>query len=214
MNPQVQERARETAARCERLGFSLNDAQSVALAGYLDLLVKWNRVMNLVGRSDWCDILDHLVVDSLHLADFVRGLELPDSPECWDLGAGAGLPGLPLRMLWQKGCYHLVDSREKRAIFLRTILAAFPLPGVSVFQGRVEAFMPTRPLADLIVSRAFMPWEKMLHLVRGFTVPGSFCLFLTLVPLPPDLPQGWTAHAEKRYMTDSTPRFFWALRRG
>lgn len=203
----------ETAAYCASLGFSLDSGQSACLDAYLDLLVKWNRVMNLVGRSTKREILSQLAVDSFFLADFLRALPLPEEPECWDLGSGAGLPGAPLRMLWRQGRYCLVESREKRALFLKTVLAACPLPGVSVFQGRAEAFMPTRPPADLIVSRAFMPWKKMLALTAPFTRSGSVCLFLTLCPLPSELPEGWTAQAEERYMAGGGARYFWAIRR-
>lgn len=204
----------QVAEICLKLGFALSPEQSACLSGYLDLLAKWNRVMNLVGRSKWQDILSHLVVDSLYLDAFLRTLDIADTPECWDLGAGAGLPGIPLRMLWQKGSYCLVEAREKRALFLRTALASRPLPGVTVFHGRAEAFMPARPPADLIVSRAFMPWETMLDFVKNHVRAGSFCLFLTLTPLPAALPEGWTAEAEKRYTAGGRDsRFFWAIRR-
>lgn len=198
---------------CRELGFDFSHEQHALLTAYLALLVKWNRVMNLVGRPDWPEILVELAADSFYLADFLRSLDIPPDPECWDLGAGAGLPGIPLRMLWREGSYTLVESREKRAIFLRTVLAACPLPGVSVFQGRAESFMPSRPLADLVVSRAFMPWEKVLDLVQNFVAPRAHCVFLTLEPMPESPPQGWTAVADTRYTAGGDARFFWALQR-
>ncbi len=200
-------------AFCAQLGFPLASSALVSLTTYLNLLVKWNRAMNLVGREDWEDIVATLVADSFFLADFLAGLPLPQAPQCWDLGAGAGLPGLPLRMLWQKGTYTLVEAREKRALFLRAFLAAYPLPGTEVFHGRAEEFMARRPLADLIISRAFMPWKSLLALVDEYTTPQGLCVFLTLESLPPILPQGWTATEEKRYTIASATRFFWALRK-
>ena len=198
---------------CEGLGFVLSDGALVALSSYLALLVKWNRVMNLVGPSDWEDILSSLVIDSLYLAEFIQTLPLPEHPECRDLGAGAGLPGLPLRMIWQKGNYTLVEAREKRALFLRSCLAAAPLPGVSVYHGRAEAFMASAPHAHLTVSRAFLPWERVLALVSPYTDNGSFCLFLTLSPLPSSLPEEWRPFAEKRYTAHNNDRYFWALQK-
>jgi 16S rRNA (guanine527-N7)-methyltransferase len=198
---------------CESLGFILSDAALLALSSYLALLVKWNRVMNLVGPSDWQDILSSLVIDSLYLAEFVQTLPLPEHPECRDLGAGAGLPGLPLRMIWQKGAYTLVEAREKRALFLRSCLAAAPLPGVSTYHGRAEAFMASAPHAHLTVSRAFLPWERVLALVSPYTGSGGFCLFLTLSPLPPSLPNDWRPFAEKRYTVHNSDRYFWALQK-
>ena len=123
--------------------------------------------MNLVGTRTAEDTFFTLVVDSLHLGRFLReDVEYGAVPCCWDLGSGAGLPGLPLRMIWQEGDYWMVEAREKRALFLSTVLAKYPLPGTHVFRGRAEAFMagPPARTADLIVSRAFMPWPGVLDL--------------------------------------------------
>ena len=144
----------------KRAGFELTEETLPPLAGYLGLLIQWNRVMNLVGTRTTEDTFFTLVVDSLHLGRFLReDVEYSAAPCCWDLGSGAGLPGLPLRMIWQEGDYWMVEAREKRALFLSTVLAKYPLPGTHVFRGRAEAFMagPPARTADLIVSRAFMP---------------------------------------------------------
>jgi 16S rRNA (guanine527-N7)-methyltransferase len=183
------------------------------LEQYLVLLVKWNRAMNLIGPSHWDEILLTLVADSFFLAPFLESLPLPDSPECWDLGAGAGLPGIPLRLLWERGTYTLVEPREKRTLFLQTVLAACALPGVRVFRGRAEAFMPDRSLADLVLSRAFMPWEKVLELIVPYVAPNGYAIFLTLAPLPGELPTGWTAAAHSQYTLAGGSRYFWALRK-
>lgn len=203
----------DIAALCEDMGFSLPDAAVRNLAVYLSLLVRWNRKMNLVGLHEAEDILRSLIVDSLHLAAFIQELPLGKEPECWDLGAGAGLPGLPLRMLWQAGTYTLVEAREKRSLFLQTVLASCPLPRTSVFRGRAEAFMPSRPKAELILSRAFMPWEKLLGFVEPYLLPQGFCIFLTLGPAPDLLPEGWHCHAQHQYLLMSDSRYFWALSR-
>ena len=198
---------------CRHIGFPLAEPALSLLTVYLNHLVKWNKVMNLAGPASWEALLSTLVVDSFHLAEFIVSLPLPPEPECWDLGAGAGLPGLPLRMLWRKGTYTLVETREKRALFLRTILAAHPLPGVYVYQGRAEQFMTQRLPAHLVLSRAFLPWEKVLELIFGHVQAGAFCLFLTLTPLPKMPSKHWTAVAEKRYTVADSSRYFWALRK-
>ena len=187
------------------------DQALAGLEGYLALLEKWNRVMNLVGPSCWEDMLRILVADSFHLACFLESLSWRDTPECWDLGAGAGLPGIPLRLFWEQGIYTLVEPREKRALFLRTALAACPLPGVRVFQGRAEAFMPGRPPADLVVSRAFLPWEKVLALIAPHMAPSGRAVFLTLAPAPEALPAPWAVTAQTRYVIAGGDRYFWAL---
>ena len=198
---------------CAAQGFSFGPALLESLAAYLSLLTRWNRVMNLVGPTDWESILSTLVVDSFHLAGFLDALPLPGEPRCLDLGAGAGLPGIPLRMLWRKGSYTLVESRGKRALFLRAVLASCPLPGVRVFHGRAETAMAAGPPVSLTVSRAFMPWERVLELVADHTQTGGMCVFLTLAPAPASLPPGWSLGAEKAYLVGNAKRWFRALRR-
>ena len=60
---------------------------------YLNLLMKWNKAMNLVGARDWQTALLNLMADSFYLDQFIADLSLPPDPEIWDLGSGAGLPG-------------------------------------------------------------------------------------------------------------------------
>ena len=80
----------------KRAGFELTEETLPPLAGYLGLLIQWNRVMNLVGTRTAEDTFFTLVVDSLHLGRFLReDVEYSAAPCCWDLGSGAGLPGLP-----------------------------------------------------------------------------------------------------------------------
>jgi 16S rRNA (guanine527-N7)-methyltransferase len=192
------------------------------LLQYLTMLMQWNARMNLVGATCWQEAVVNLCADSWHLADFLTTLPLPPAPQCWDLGAGAGLPGLPLRLVWQPGTYTLVEAREKRALFLQNVLARCPLPGVGVFRGRAEAFMAKSPKADLVVSRAFLPWQKVLALVTPFMAPGGFVVFLTLTPPPPTLPVGWNLaqsasytaerqNAQKALEGEPATRYFWAM---
>ena len=195
-------------------GFVLPDSSAVQdLTNYLGLLLKWNKVMNLVGPYSWQEILDILLVDSFYLASFLNTLPIGDDVQTWDLGAGAGLPGIPLRSVWKKGSYTLVDAREKRTLFLRTVLAACTMPNTFVFQGRAELFMQNKPPADLIVSRAFLPWEQVLALVEKHVKPMGFAVFLTLTTAPTELPIGWALAKETSYTTIQGQRFLWAIQK-
>lgn len=204
------------------LGFTLTRAQAKGLCQYLLLLQKWNKAMNLVGRAGWPEIFRDLAADSLHLADFLGGLDLPERPLSLDLGAGAGLPGIPLRLLWEAGDYVLVELREKRAIFLRQAVAELKLPGVRVVHGRAEALGPelTRlklpEKADLVVSRAFMPWPKLLPLAAGLLNPagqdraGGRLVILANESPPAELP-GFELLCSRAYPSGAKARYFWGL---
>jgi 16S rRNA (guanine527-N7)-methyltransferase len=190
------------AGRLEAAGFTLPEASLVKLARYLSLLQKWNRIMNLTGPKTWEKIADGLILDSFHLAEFLRGLPLPPAPLSWDLGAGAGLPGIPLRLLWTEGAYIMVESGTKRALFLRAALAGLELPGVRVHAGRAEEFVRDSPPADLLLGQAFLPWEKLLALAAGHMAPGGFVLIparQARPPLPGHLAAHWKLLTEHLY---------------
>jgi len=157
-------------------GRRLSPVQAEMLAGYLALLSYWRRKVNLVGPADWETILTTLVVDSWHVADFLTGSKatacLPTAQTplvTLDFGAGAGLPGIPLRAFWNRGPYVLLEAREKRAVFLGEAVARLGLTGMSVAEGRVETTVPPILAGHagsfaLCVSRAFAPWPEFLTL--------------------------------------------------
>lgn len=200
------------AALCRAASCSVPESAFPDLALYLELLMRWNAAINLVGARTWQTALTTLVVDSFHLAEFLDALVPGTTPLVWDLGAGAGLPGIPLRMVWPQGTYYMVEAREKRAIFLSTVLSRIVLPDTRVFQGRAEAFFAAQPRkADVILSRAFMPWPDVLKLVRGQLAPGGAVVFLALEPPPEELPPFWRCRARRAYVANGSRRWFWAV---
>lgn len=203
----------------EKLGRSLEGHQADLLCTYLDQLIKWNKKMNLVGKTSWQQVFDTLIVDSLFLADFIEGLPLAEQPLSLDLGAGAGLPGIPLRCLWQRGVYWLVEVREKRSLFMRSVLGRMGLPGTHVFHGRAEDAL-TRlaesghsATADFILSRAFMPWRKLLDFTHPMLKQGGILVILANDPPPTerDIPEGWQLADVASYPAAGDERYFWSL---
>lgn len=214
----------EVSGEAKRAGFKLAPEQAVALAQYITLLLKWNRAMNLVGRADWPGVFRDLAADSLHLAEFVKGLAVSPQPLTLDLGAGAGLPGIPLRVLWPEGDYVLVEVREKRAIFLAQTVAAMKLARTFVQHGRAEVALAglaglglsqPRERADLVLSRAFMPWPKLLPLAAELLAPGGRLVVLANDPPPAELGAelgaGLILEAALEYPADGRSRYFWSL---
>ena len=210
----------EVIAAAKKLGRPIESNQGKPLAVYLDQLIKWNKKMNLVGPTNWPTVFKTLVVDSLHLADFLTSMELSKDNLTLDLGAGAGLPGIPLRAIWQKGEYWLVESRERRTLFMRSVVGKIHLPGTHVFEGRAEEVLDhireTQPdaMADLILSRAFMPWLKLLDFVRPMLRENGTVVILanTPPPKPEELPEGWQLESEADYAAAGKTRYFWSLK--
>lgn len=189
--------------------------ESIALLGkFLGMLVLWKRSINLVGAKSAPEILQNLVPDSFHLAKFLASLPLPPNPRVWEPGAGAGLPGIPLRILWQQGEYVMLEARAKRAIFLANALAALKLPRTRAFSGRAEDFFRKQKekgiLADCILSRAFMPWPKLLPFCGPFLRQGGFLTIMSREapgPLPPD----WCLADALAYEARGGKYWLWAI---
>lgn len=140
------------------------------LALYLDLLVRWNRAINLVGRSTLADPWRRHILDSAQLR-----AHIPRKAEKFvDLGSGAGLPGLVLAIL---GCahIHLVEADARKAQFLREAARATGTTNVSVECRRIETLAME---ADVVTARALAPLPRLLALAAPLLSPRTICLFL------------------------------------
>lgn len=216
----------------EKLSFDrpLTAQQQQGLISYIDILLHWNKTINLVGKSSRENIARELVQDSFELADFLSLLALPDFPRTLDLGAGAGLPGIPLRMLWDAGEYTLVESRGKRAAFLRYALAHLPLlqkTRTQVLHARTESLRSPFIPADIIVSRAFMPWPELLSCVGPFVAVRGRVLVMATTSAPEDIqdvvsgPAVWTLESSHEYTVSAIAsgkisrkkRFLWSVQK-
>ncbi len=205
-------------------------AAAPGLARYVTLLGAWGRKMNLVGVLEPERLTRELVADSLHLAALLLSRETPPAVRSLDLGAGAGLPGLPLRLFWKAGFYELVEVRLKRVSFMRYAVAELAALGqgesgglgpVSVTHGKAEdALAAARAVggADLVVGRAFMPWPAYLALAaQGLGPGGRAVVMATGAPPAPDdprLPPGFTLEdvgSLAAYETAAGSRWFWCF---
>lgn len=184
-----------------------SDENLERLGIYAETLLKWNKTMNLTGLRDFNRLIREQIIDSLRVAEFLEKIAPGFSGETWDVGAGAGLPGVPLRIFWQKGAYKMIESREKRALFVEHILDRLKLPETSIIRARFEDFLKTNPQKPrCILSKAFLPWPRLLKLFEPWI--DGFLIVLANTP-PPALP--WTLVDETSYSAASKTRWLWAL---
>jgi len=195
-------------------GFELSPDQLQGLKIYLQLLVKWNRAVNLVGYSHWHDILHNLVLDSFHLERFLSRTVPMEAPRSLDLGAGAGLPGIPLRLVWKKGAYYLVEIRSKRAVFMRQAVQAMGLADTYVINRKARELGPDLLPADLIISRAFMPLDGLLPLAGSMLRPQGQLIIMANEDIGGRRIDGFRLLREEAYPAGGRTRWFWALEKG
>lgn len=134
-------------------GLGLSQRQLDQFAIYVTELRRWNEQVNLTAISDDREIIIRHFLDSLRCA-----LSWGTAPNnLVDVGAGAGFPGLPLKILRPELSLTLVESVEKKAAFLRHIAAELDLSDVNIIVGRAETAGRSethRERYDLAVARA------------------------------------------------------------
>jgi 16S rRNA (guanine527-N7)-methyltransferase len=141
------------------LGRALTEQELDDFNKYIALLVKWQKAHRLVGSADPVWIVEHLCLDSLLFLKL-----LPASArKVADLGSGAGLPGLPIKIVRRDLEIVLIESRRRRAMFLATAVRALKLEGARVLEGRVESLATElRASFDAVVMRCAGNIERMI----------------------------------------------------
>lgn len=129
------------------------------LETYQTLLEKWQKTINLVAPSTLPEAWTRHFEDSLQIIPYI-----PSSVRTvYDLGSGAGFPGLVLAIARPDLDVHLLESDQRKGEFLRTISRETSTP-VSIHSGRIEALAQTLPAPDLVTARALAPIADILDL--------------------------------------------------
>ena len=136
------------------LGITLTEEQKVQFDKFYELLVEWNKVMNLTGITEYEEVNEKHFVDSLSI---VKAVDMDKVESVIDIGTGAGFPGIPLKIAFPHLKIVLLDSLNKRINFLNTVIDELGLKDISTIHGRAEDFakqVAYREQFDLCVSRA------------------------------------------------------------
>jgi len=91
-----------------------------------------------------------------------------------DLGSGAGFPAIPLKIAFPDTYFTLVESRRKRAHFLREVVRSVRLDRIEIVNERIESLSPVG--ADLVTARAVASPEKLLALVQRHLSPHGWII--------------------------------------
>jgi 16S rRNA (guanine527-N7)-methyltransferase len=151
------------------LALALPEDAVPRLLDYLALLQRWNAHYNLTAVRDPAAMVTRHLLDSLAVLPWVEGATLAD------LGAGAGLPGIPLALAAPQRHVTLVDSNGKKARFMRAALRELKLDNAEVVEARVQA---VEGRFDCIAARAFASLPDMLQWAAHLLAPGGRWLAL------------------------------------
>ena len=146
-------------------GMSVSPGVIRDFSTYQDILLKWNKKINLISRKDEARIVTRHFLQSLGL---VKMVSFPRKARIMDLGSGAGFPGIPVKLVRPDLSIVLVESKRKKVLFLRHVVEAIHLKNVEIVQGRIEDLEEEDHTIDFIVSRAvtdlvtLAKWSKNL----------------------------------------------------
>lgn len=189
--------ARDFKARLVRRGRRAGVKVAAPVAdrfwSYLDLLLRWNRKMNLTGfkESDADTAIDRLLIEPL-----VAVRHLPAGAAALiDVGSGNGSPAIPMKLAADSLALVMVESKARKCAFLREVLRVLDIPGATVENARFEELLARPDLhetQDVVTARALRLESRTLLGLQAFLRPGGRMLLfqtgstgeLSNVPLP------------------------------
>jgi 16S rRNA (guanine527-N7)-methyltransferase len=138
---------------------------------YAELVLEWNRSINLTGARTMEDILAQIAAGHALLAVSWANIE-----RVIDIGSGGGLPAVPLALAMPQVHFTLLEANSRKAAFLEHVAAALKLANVAVAAGRAEELghrPALREQFDRAISRAAAPPAVLLELALPFVKPGG-----------------------------------------
>ena len=180
--------------RLADLGFPLTDRQKEQYERYFELLVEWNEKINLTAITDKDEVYLKHFYDSI--APILQGLIENQPIRLLDIGAGAGFPSLPMKILFPELDVTIIDSLNKRINFLHLLAEELGLSGVHFYHGRAEDFAQDKAFRaqfDIVTARAVARMQVLSELTIPYLKVGGQLLALKASNAPEELEEAKNA---------------------
>jgi 16S rRNA (guanine527-N7)-methyltransferase len=158
------------------LRLDIGDKAISLFLNYLEELTEWNKKINLTSVTGDRDIIIRHFLDSLILTPL-----LVNQKNLLDIGSGAGFPGIPLKIILPDLKVTLMDSINKKVVFMRHIIRTLGLKNIEAIQARAEDKETIRKFVacfDVVTSRAFAELGKFLESASPYAKKGGMLLAL------------------------------------
>lgn len=145
----------------EKLNITINEIQLQQLEKYYELLIEYNKVMNLTGITEKEEVYLKHFYDSLTI---IKIINLNNIESLCDIGTGAGFPGIVLKILFPKLKITLIDSLNKRINFLNIVIDTLGLKDIDAIHYRIEEYgIKNRNKFDVVTARAVAATNILLE---------------------------------------------------
>lgn len=159
----------------QQLHIELSEKQMEQFLQYYEMLVEKNKVMNLTAITEFDEVVEKHFLDSVSLT---KQMDLHQPLKVLDLGTGAGFPGIPLKIVFPELEITLMDSLNKRVLFLQDVISSLQLQNIEAIHGRAEEAARNKKYRegfDLCVSRAVANISTLSEYCLPFVkIGGSF----------------------------------------
>jgi 16S rRNA methyltransferase gidB len=166
----------------------LTDRQQMQFERYFELLVEWNKKINLTAITEKKEVYLKHFYDSI--APILQGRIKNQNIKLLDIGAGAGFPSLPMKILYPALDVTVIDSLNKRILFLNHLADELDLEKVHFYHGRAEDFAQDKDFRaqfDIVTARAVARMQILAELTIPFLKVGGRLLALKATNAPEEL---------------------------
>ena len=163
---------KELKNKSEQININLENEQIKKFYEYMNLLLEWNEKFNLTAIVEPKEIILKHFIDSLTIEKYIN-----EGNKVIDVGTGAGFPGIPLSIYKPEIDITLLDSLNKRVLFLQEVIKKLEMKNIEAVHGRAEEFAKNkREMFDIATSRAVAPLNILLEYLLPFVKKGGICL--------------------------------------
>lgn len=165
--------SKELKNKAEQINIVLEEKQIENFYKYMNLLLEWNEKMNLTAITEPNEVILKHFIDSLTIANLIE-----KDQKVIDVGTGAGFPGIPLSIVKEENIT-LLDSLNKRIIFLEEVINKLELKNIKAVHARVEEFAKNkkeRESYDIATSRAVASLNVLLEYLLPLVKVGGICI--------------------------------------
>lgn len=170
----IEEFSKELTKLASKIEIELSLDEIEKLYKFMYLLLEWNEKINLTAIIEPEDIILKHFVDSITIKKYIKS-----ENKVLDMGTGAGFPGIPLKIISSDTYFTLVDSLNKRIIFLNEVCDKLKLDKIENIHSRAEELAKNkkyREQYDVVTSRAVARLASLVEYMLPFVKVGGRCI--------------------------------------